>query len=88
MGDETSAAQPVVCLSSAAGAGADVEDELKARPILFMLPGVEDAASILEPRAENLEYQAVCLQLNYRHGTDNSRHGTVPAAGKCDTSFK
>jgi hypothetical protein len=66
MGDETSSAQPVVCLPSAAGGGADVEDELKAGPILFMLPGVEGVACVLEPLAKNMKYQAVCLQLNYR----------------------
>jgi hypothetical protein len=66
MGDETSTTQPVVHLPSAAGAVADVEDELKAGPILFMLPGDEGAASILEPLAKNLEYQTVCLQLNYK----------------------
>jgi hypothetical protein len=63
---ETSASQPDVRLPSAAGAGADVEDELKAGPILFMLPGVEGAASVLEPLAKNLEYQTVCLQLEYK----------------------
>jgi hypothetical protein len=66
IGDETSAAQPVVCLPSAAAGGADVEDETKAGPILFMLPGVEGAACVLEPLAKNLKYQTVCLQLNYR----------------------
>jgi hypothetical protein len=66
IGDETSSAHPVVCLPSAAGGWTDVEDELKAGPILFMLPGVEGAASVLEPLAKNLKYQTVCLQLNYR----------------------
>lgn len=66
LGDEASSLHPVVRLPSAAGAGADVEDELKAGPVLFMLPGVGGAASELEPLAKNLEYQAVCLQLNYR----------------------
>ncbi|PNF18738.1 hypothetical protein B7P43_G05011 [Cryptotermes secundus] len=66
LGDEASSLYPVVRLPSAAGAGADVEDELKAGPVLFMLPGVEGVASVLEPLAKNLKYQAVCLQLNYR----------------------
>jgi hypothetical protein len=65
IGDEASAAQPVVRLPSASGAGADVEDEVKAGPILFMLPGVEGAACILEPLAKNLKYQTVCLQFNF-----------------------
>jgi hypothetical protein len=65
IGNEESSAQPVVRLPSAAGAGADVEDELKAGPVLFMLPGLEGVASVLEPLAKNLEYQTVCLQLNY-----------------------
>jgi fatty acid synthase len=66
IGDEASSAQPVVRLPAAAGAGMDVEDEMKAGPILFMLPGVEGVASVLEPLAKNLKYQTVCLQLNYR----------------------
>jgi hypothetical protein len=65
IGDEESAAQPVVRLPSAAGAGTDVEDELKAGPILFMLPGVGGVAYILEPLARNLKYQTLCLQLNF-----------------------
>jgi hypothetical protein len=65
IGDEASAAQPILRLPSASGAGADVEDEVKAGRILFMLPGVEGAAVILEPLAKNLKYQTVCLQLNY-----------------------
>jgi hypothetical protein len=65
IGDETSPAQPVVCLPSATGAGTDVEDETKAGPILFMFPGGEGVACGLEHLAKNLEYQTVCLQLNY-----------------------
>lgn len=65
IGDEAFS-QPVVCLPSAAEAGTDVEDEMKKGPVLFMLPGVEGAASVLEPLAKNLKYQTVCLQLNYR----------------------
>jgi hypothetical protein len=56
IGDEVSAARPVVLLPSASGAG----------PVLFMLPGVEGVACVLEPLAMNLKYQTVCLQLNYR----------------------
>jgi hypothetical protein len=77
-GDGESAVEPVVLLLSAIGPGADVEcgspsstsganveDGLKAGPILFMLPGVEGEACILEPLAKNLRYQTLCLQLNY-----------------------
>jgi hypothetical protein len=56
IGDKASAAQPVVLLPSASGAG----------PVLFMLPGVEGVACVLEPLTRNLKYQTVCLQLNYR----------------------
>jgi hypothetical protein len=65
IGNEASAAQPVVRLPSATGTGVDVEDEVKAGPVLFMLPGVEGMASIMEPLAKNLKYQTVCLQLGY-----------------------
>jgi hypothetical protein len=65
IGDKESAAQPVMRLPSAAGAGMDVEDELKAGPILFMLPGVEGLACVLEPLARNLLYQTICLQPDY-----------------------
>jgi len=64
-GDETSLTQPVVRLPSASGSGTDVEDGLKAGPILFMLPGLEGMASVLGPLARNLKYQTVCLQLGY-----------------------
>jgi hypothetical protein len=64
-GDEASAVQPVVLLPSALGAAADAEDELKAGPIFFMLPGTEGAACVLEPLAKNLKYHTYCLQLNY-----------------------
>jgi hypothetical protein len=65
IGDETSAARPVVRLPSATGTGVDVEDEVKAGPVLFMLPGLEGVANVLEPLAKNLHYQTVCLQLGY-----------------------
>jgi hypothetical protein len=65
LGGKTSAAKPTVHLPSATGTRADVEDEVKAGPVLFMLPGVEGMASILEPLARNLKYQTVCLQLGY-----------------------
>ena len=66
-GDETSVTEPVVRLPSASGSGTDVEDGFKAGPILFMLPGLECMASVLEPLARNLKYQTVCLQLGYSH---------------------
>jgi len=66
-GNEASVTQPVVRLPSASGSGTDVEDDLKAGPILFMLPGLEGMASVLEPLARNLKYQTVCLQLGYSH---------------------
>jgi len=64
-GDKASVTQPVVRLPSASGSGTDVEDDLEAGPILFMLPGLEGMASVLEPLARNLNYQTVCLQLGY-----------------------
>jgi len=66
-GDEASVTQPVVQLPSASGSGTDVEDGFKAGPILFMLPGFECVASILERLARKLNYQTVCLQLGYSH---------------------
>ena len=66
-GDEASVTQPVVRLPSASGSGTDVEDGFKAGPILFMLPGLEGLACVLEPLARNLNYQTVCLQLGYSH---------------------
>ena len=66
-GDKALVTQPVVRLPSASGSGTDIEDDLKAGPILFMLPGLESMASILEPLARNLKYQTVCLQLGYSH---------------------
>lgn len=65
VGNEETAAQPVLHLPSAVGTGKAVEDVAKARPILFMIPGVEGMGSILEPLARNLKYQTLCLQLGY-----------------------
>ncbi|GFG35347.1 hypothetical protein Cfor_10100 [Coptotermes formosanus] len=62
-GDEASVMEPLVRLPSASGTGTDVEDDLKAGPVLFMLPGLEGLASVLQPLARNLKYQTVCLQL-------------------------
>jgi hypothetical protein len=67
IGCEASVAQPVVRLPSASGSGTDIEDDLKAGPILFMFPGSEGMASGLQPLARNLKYQTVCLQLGYSH---------------------
>ena len=66
-GDKASVTQPVVRLPSASGSGTDVEDDLKAGPILFMLPGLEGMACVLEPLARNLNFETVCLQLGYSH---------------------
>jgi fatty acid synthase len=65
IGEEASAVEPIVHLPSATGVGVDIEDELKAGPVLFMLPGVEGVATVLEPLAKNLKYQTVCLQMGY-----------------------
>jgi hypothetical protein len=65
VGDEEIAAQPVLQLPSAVGTGKDVEDVVKTRAILFMIPGLEGMGSILEPLARNLKYQTLCLQLGY-----------------------
>jgi hypothetical protein len=54
-GDEASVTQPVVQLPSASGSGVDVEDDLRAGPILFMLPGLEGMAITLEPLGRNLK---------------------------------
>jgi hypothetical protein len=63
-GDEASVTQPVVRLPSASGSGTD---GVKDGPILFMLPGLEGMANVLEPLARNLKYQTVSLQLGYSH---------------------
>jgi hypothetical protein len=70
IGDEVTAAQPVLHLPSATGAG---EDVTKAGPILFMIPGVEGMGSILEPLARNLKYQVLCLQLGYSNVGDTAQ---------------
>jgi hypothetical protein len=65
VGDESSTAEPVVLLPSASEPGTNVADCMTAEPVLFMLPGVEGAACILEPLAKNLKYRTLCLQLNF-----------------------
>jgi hypothetical protein len=66
-GNKASVTQSVVRLPSASGSGADVENDFKEGPILFMVPGLEGVAAVLEPLARNLKYQTVCLQLGYSH---------------------
>ncbi|XP_069675926.1 fatty acid synthase-like [Periplaneta americana] len=65
IGDEVTAAQHLVRLQSATGTQSDIEEEVKAGPVLFMVPGVEGMACVLEPLAHNLNYQTFCLQLGY-----------------------
>jgi hypothetical protein len=67
IGCEASVAQPVVRLPSASGSETDIEDDLKAGPVLLMFPGLDGVASVLQPLARNLKYQTVCLQLGYSH---------------------
>jgi hypothetical protein len=86
IGDEATAAQPVVRLPSATGVGADIEDEAKAGPVLFMVPGVEGAMNVLEPLAKNLKYQAICLQLDYSdvgHTVDYMAQSLLPVCITC-----
>ncbi|XP_021929696.1 fatty acid synthase-like isoform X3 [Zootermopsis nevadensis] len=81
IGDEPSASLPVVRLPSATGIGTDVEDEVKAGPVLFMLPGVEGVPNILKPLAKNLKYQTICLQLDYSdlgHTIDHMAETLLP----------
>jgi len=66
-GNEASFTQPVMRLPSASGSGTDIEDDLKAGAILFMLPGLDGMAIFLEPLARNLNYQTVYLQLGYSY---------------------
>ncbi|KAJ4436151.1 hypothetical protein ANN_18781 [Periplaneta americana] len=44
IGDEVTAAQHLVRLQSATGTQSDIEEEVKAGPVLFMVPGVEGMA--------------------------------------------
>jgi hypothetical protein len=73
IGDEVTAAQPVLRLPSATGTGQDVEDVTKAGPILFMFPGVEGMGSVLEPLAKKLKYQTLCVQLGYTNVGDTAQ---------------
>ncbi|XP_069677436.1 fatty acid synthase-like isoform X2 [Periplaneta americana] len=65
IGDEKTAAHPILRLPSASGISNDLTDEMKAGPLLFMVPGIEGMASVLEPLALNLKYQTFCLQMGY-----------------------
>jgi hypothetical protein len=87
IGDETSVAQPVVRLPSATGVGSDVEDDVKVGPVIFMLPGVECMASILEPLAKNLKYQTVCLQLGYSNTGHTVREMAQSLLPVCVTDY-
>ena len=58
VGDEANTKETIMHLPSALDK--DVE-----KTTLFMLPGIECVASVLEPLAYNLKYETICLQMAY-----------------------
>ena len=68
MGDEESAAHMLVPLPSLVG-----ENEAPANlPVMFMVPGIEGMASVLEPLAKNLKSPVIGLQLGYNQLKNNT----------------
>lgn len=68
IGNEESASHVVMPLLSLVD-----ENESPANlPIMFMVPGVEGMASVLEPLARNLKSAVIGLQLGYRQMQENT----------------
>lgn len=62
VGDESSAYNLVVRMPSLCENGSIVEKSTIDLPTLFIIPGLEGIASIMEPLSKNLNMQVLCLQ--------------------------
>lgn len=62
IGDESSAYNSVVRMPSLFENGSIVEQSTIDLPTLFIIPGLEGIASIMEPLSKNLNMQVLCLQ--------------------------
>jgi len=62
IGDESTAYNLIVRLPSLCENGSTVEQPTTSQRTLFVLPGLEGIASMLEPLSKNLDMQVLCLQ--------------------------
>lgn len=62
IGDESTAYELVVRIPSLCGNGSTVERPTTEVPTLFVIPGLEGIATMMEPLAKNLNMQVLCLQ--------------------------
>ncbi|VVC31224.1 Thioesterase,Alpha/Beta hydrolase fold [Cinara cedri] len=62
VGDEKSAYYPVVRIPSLYEDGSTVEEPLTNHCTIFVIPGLEGIASMMEPLSKNLNMQVLCLQ--------------------------
>ncbi|XP_065219793.1 fatty acid synthase isoform X2 [Planococcus citri] len=63
--DETKAAKPIVRIPSLADDGSTQEVSTRTNPTVFVIPGVEGIANVMEPLGVNLNLQVLCLQYSY-----------------------
>nr|WIW72532.1 fatty acid synthase [Kerria lacca] len=63
--DEIQASKPIVRIPSLLDNGDTVEVTPQKRPTIFIVPGVEGVAKVMEPLSANLNAQILCLQYNY-----------------------
>lgn len=64
IGDEISASKPVLRLPSLKNNGSTVEEPVGNNNTVFMIPGIEGIASVLEPLAKNINAQVLAFQFD------------------------
>lgn len=62
IGEESCAYNTLVRMPSLKENGSTVEQPTTILPTLFLIPGLEGIASIMEPLSKNLDFQVICLQ--------------------------
>uniref|UniRef100_A0A8D8UL46 Fatty acid synthase n=1 Tax=Cacopsylla melanoneura TaxID=428564 RepID=A0A8D8UL46_9HEMI len=70
VGDERLAGKPVLRLPSLKGNGSTDEDAVGNNNTVFMIPGIEGVASVLEPLARNINAQVLAFQFDYANPPD------------------
>ncbi|CAB3220194.1 unnamed protein product [Arctia plantaginis] len=71
-GDEKLVSEPLVYMSSLVGDGVEGEEEINVMErVMFMIPGIEGCAAVLEPLCRRLKIKVCVLQLGTEHKSEN-----------------
>ncbi|GBP45810.1 Fatty acid synthase [Eumeta japonica] len=72
IGDEETASKPFIFMPTMVSEGKENEPEIQgSEEVLFMLPGLEGCATVLEPLCRRLKIKACVLQLGHEYVDDN-----------------